>query len=160
MFDIDFTFLWTAVNLAILYFFVNKFLFKKLGGFMSDRSKAIADDMEKAETSRREGEEFHKQRQDLLSEAYGEKRRIIEESKTQASKEYDGIIKKAKEDAERIMTEAREETERERARLKKELRRDVAALAVAAASKIIKANMDNEKNRSMVDEFLSDEGAA
>ena len=160
MFDIDFTFLFTAVNLAILYFVMKKFLFGRLGSFMEARSKEIADAVENGEATKNEGERFKQEQQELLGAAYDEKKVILEEAKQQAAKEYDNVIRKAKEDADRIIKDAQEQSERERERLKKELRRDVAVLAVAAASKVIKSNMDTEKNREIVDEFLKNEGAA
>ena len=160
MFNIDFTFLFTAINLLILYFVAKKFLFGKLAGFMEARSNAIAEDIEKGESLKKEGEKLQKDHQELLSGTYEEKKKILEEARQQASKESDAIIKKAKQDAERIINDARDETERERAKVMKDLRRDVAGLAMAAATKIIRANMDNDKNRGLVDDFLKDEGAA
>jgi len=160
MFGIDFTFLFTALNLLILYLVIRKFLWGRLGGFMTDRSKAIADDIEKGETLKAEGERYRDERQELLSSAYDEKKKILEDAKRQASSEYDAAVNKAKQDAGRILAEAKNEAERERERLVRELKREVAALAIAAAAKVVRANMDNEKNRALVDEFLSDEGAA
>ena len=160
MFDIDFTFLFTALNLLILYFVIKKFLWGRLGGFINERSKAIADDIERGETMKLEGERYQKEQEELFSGAYEEKKKILEEAKKQASKEYDAAVKRAKEDADRILAEARAEAQREKERLLKELRREVATLAVAAATKIIKENMDNDKNRGLVDDFLSGGGAA
>ena len=160
MFNIDFTFLFTAINLLILYLVVRKLLFKKLGAFMSERSGAIADDIEKAAALKTEGENFQIEQQELLAASYDERKKILEEARQQAAKEYEAVVKKAKADAERIVAEAREETERERDRLKKDLKREIAALVIAASSKVIKANMDNDKNRALVDQFLMDEGAA
>ena len=160
MFDIDFTFLFTAINLLILYLVVRKLLFKKLGAFMSERSGAIASDIERAETARLEGEAFQKEQQEQLNGSYDERKKILEEARQQAAKESEAVIKKAKQEAERIVTDARAETERERDRLRIELRREMSSLVIAASSKVIRANMDNARNRALVDEFLTDEGAA
>lgn len=160
MFGIDFTFLFTAINLLILYFVIKKFLFKRVGGFMAERSDAIAADVERGESLKLEGERFAQEQRELLSGTYDEKKLVLEEARQQAAKEYDAIVKKAKQDAERILADARDESVRERERLGKELRREVAALAMAAASKVIRSNMDNERNRGLVDEFISGGGAA
>ena len=42
----------------------------------------------------------------------------------------------------------------------KDIRGQVAGLALAAASKVIEANMDNEANRALVDRFIDEAGAA
>lgn len=158
MFDIDFTFLWTAVNLAIIYFVVDKFLFKRLGGFMEKRSEAIAADIEKGRRLTEEGEAFRQSCEESLSGAAEKRREIIDEATRKAAREYDAILNEAKKEAARIKAEARAETERERGRMMEELRRDVADLAIAAASKVVEADMDSEKNRELVNRFL--EGAA
>ena len=160
MFDIDFTFFWTAVNLLILYLVVNRFLFKKLGAFMDDRSKSISAGIEEGEAAKREAEAFAAHQEEERADMQRERVKIIDDAKLKAGVEYDRIIQKAKSDSERFMNEARAEIERERADMAREVRREAAALAVAAASKIIKADMDSDKNRRLVDEFISDEGAA
>jgi F-type H+-transporting ATPase subunit b len=155
MFNIDFTFLFTAINLGIIYFFVKKFLFGRLGGFMDERAASIAADIEKGERLIKEGEEMRRRQEEILAEAYDERRKIIDEAKLSASAEYDAIIADAKKDAARIILEARETGSRERAALHKELRQSIASLAVSAASKIIEANMDDERTRKLADDFIA-----
>ena len=46
------------------------------------------------------------------------------------------------------------QTEREKAMAS--MRDDVASLALAAASKVLQANMDTQKNRQLVDEMLDE----
>jgi len=160
MFNIDFTFLFTAINLLILYIVVRKLLFGKLGAFMGERSGAIASDIEKAEALRLEAEAMQKEQKEHLDASYDERKKIIEEARQQAAKEYDTVVRMAKKEADRIVADARNETERERDRLRKELKREMASLVIAASSKVIRANMDNDRNRALIDEFISDEGAA
>ena len=160
MFSIDFTFLWAAVSLAIIYFVVRKFLFGKLGGFMDERSASIAADIDKGETLMREGEEFRRKQQEILDEAYHERNKIIEEARLKAADTYDRIIGEAKKDAQNIISQARAEGEREQERLYSALQQEIVSVALSAASKIIEANMDNDRNRELVDKFLASEGAA
>jgi F-type H+-transporting ATPase subunit b len=58
------------------------------------------------------------------------------------------------------MEKGREEIEREREQMLKDIKGQVAGLALAAASKVIDANMDNERNRALVDKFIDEEGVA
>lgn len=160
MFDIDFTFLWTAVNLLIIYLVVNKFLFKRLGASMEKRSESIAADIEKGRQLKEEGEEFKRQYEDMLGEAAEKRREIINEATQKAAKEYENIISNAKKEAARITSEARAEADSEREKALELLRLEAASLAISAASKIIEENMDSEKNRELVSRFLSKEEAA
>ena len=160
MFGIDFTFFWTAVNLAVLYLVVNKFLFKKLSSFMDRRSESIAIDIEKGEAARIEGEHFKHMQEEALSEIRLEREKIIEDARKMASEEYDMIIRNAKSEAERIIKKAADEAAFADESYKTALRREVSELTLLAASKIIGANMDNERNRALVDLFLASEEAA
>jgi F-type H+-transporting ATPase subunit b len=160
MLEIDFTFMWTAINLVILYLFLKKFLFGRIGTYMEDRAKAIDDDMTRGREMKAEGEAIRDEQRGLMEAAAGKRREIIEEAREKASKEYDAIIAKAKIEAAHITKAAREEAGREREQMLTRLRGDVASLALAAASKVIEENMDNEKNRRLVSEYLDKRDAA
>ena len=41
----------------------------------------------------------------------------------------------------------------------KQTKQQIAVLAIAAASKLVQANMDSDANKSMVDKFIDEAGA-
>lgn len=106
MLSIDFTFVWTAINLLILYLFLRKFLFGRVTKFMDDRAAAIAEDIEKGKALQAEGEQYAKQQKELLQEASGEHARILEDARKRADEQYDAKIKEAREAALRIVQRA------------------------------------------------------
>ena len=63
----------------------------------------------------------------------------------------------AQQEAQRIVETARQEAEAERAQAMAELRREVASLAVLAAERIIKRDLDEQAHRQLVDEFLDEQ---
>ena len=160
MLSIDFTFLFTAINLLILYFFVNKFLFKRLGGFMEARSESIAADIEKGRELKTEGDTYRLKYEQMLREGEEEGRRIVAEARDRGEKEYAEILARAKKEAEWLLSKAREEEQLRQEQMAARLKTDVVELAIIAASKIIEANMDTETNRKMVVKFLDNEAAA
>jgi F-type H+-transporting ATPase subunit b len=160
MLDIDFTFVWTAINLAILYLFLKKFLFGRVGQYMEDRARGIEEDMKRGQEMKAEGEAVCAEQRSLMEAATEKRRAILEEANKKASKEYEAIIADAKKEAARIAAAAREEAEREREQMLLRIRSDVASLALAAASRVIEENMDNEKNRRLIRDFLDKEDAA
>ena len=160
MFNIDFTFVFALINLYVLYFFVNKFLFKRLGGFMEARSESIAADIEKGRELKAEGEAFRLQYEQMLSEGAEEGKRITAEARERAEKECAEILARAKKEAEWILSKAKEEAQLRQEKITEGLKADVAELSIVVASKIIEANMDNEANREMVKKFLDKEAAA
>ena len=160
MFSIDFTFIFAAINLFLLYLFVNKFLFKRLGGFMEARSESIAADIEKGRELKAEGEEYRLKYEQILSEGAEEGKRIVAEARDRAEKEYAEILARAKKEAEWILSKAKEEGQLRQEKIAEGLKADVAELSIIVASKIIEANMDNAANREMVRKFLDKEAAA
>lgn len=153
------TFIWTAVNLLLLYFVMRLILFKPVNRFMNNRTKTIRDMIETAEKNKMESIEQKKEYEVLLRNARGEADRIIEAARFKASKEYEDIMHAAKKDAEDILLKAREEIEYEKVRALKAVKNQVAELALLAASKVIEENMDNEANRIIVNRFIDEAGA-
>ena len=74
-----------------------------------------------------------------------------------AESERSAIIRKSQEEAEKIVADADKTIENERKRVLRQAQSEIADLAIEAASKIIGENVDDEKNRKLVDKFLSDE---
>lgn len=160
MLNVDFTFLWVAVNLVVLYLILNKFLFKRVAKYMEDRSNAIRENMEKGEAMKAEGEEYRHEQEAIRDSAANERKQIISEACEKAQKEADSILASARKEASALLSSAHEEIEREKERSLGDLRSEVVSLALAAASKVIEANMDTEKNRKLINEFLDKEGVA
>lgn len=153
-------FIFVAINLLILYFVLNKILFKPVTAFMESRAKTIGDAIANADKSRVEAEELKKKYVDQLKSAKEEADKILEAARSRGSKEYDEIMGTAKKDAEGVLVRAREEIEREKLQMIKEVRGQIAGLALAAASKVIESNMDTETNRALVNKFIDEAGAA
>ncbi len=160
MLNIDFTFLFAAVNLLILYFFLRKFLFGRVTQFMDNRAEAIQNDIEKAKADKAEGAQYAAEQKRLMQEATDQRNQFVEAARQKANAFYDETVEGAKAQAARIIAKADADIEREREKMVAELKDEVASLALAAASKVMQANMDTETNRSLVDEFLKEEGAA
>jgi F-type H+-transporting ATPase subunit b len=149
-----------ALNLIILYTVLRKLLFKPVTQFMENRTNAIRDSIENAEKTKSEAEELKRRYEEQLRSARAEGARLIDEARARADREHDRLVAEARAEAEGILDSAREEIERERMQMLKEIRGQVAGLALAAASKIVEANMDTESNRTLVDRFIDEAGAA
>ena len=149
-----------ALNLIILYLFLRRFLFKPVTAFMEKRSNLIKDGMDTAEKARTDALELKSRYEEQLKAGRQEAARLIEEARGKAATVYEQLTAEAKKDAEDIRAKARAGIERERAEMLEAVRGQVAGLALAAASKVIQANMDTESNRTLVDQFLNGEGVA
>ncbi|MDF2522492.1 MAG: synthase, subunit b [Clostridiales bacterium] len=154
------TFIWVIVNLLVLYFILKKVLFKPVTDFMDKRTNSISEAIDNADKSKAEAADLKQKYEDQLKGTKVEGDKIINAARARANNEYEEILNSAKKDAEELLIKAREELERERANMLREVRNQVATLALSAASKVIEANMDNDRNKEIVERFMDEAGAA
>jgi F-type H+-transporting ATPase subunit b len=154
------TFVLVAINLLILYAIMKRILFKPVTQFMENRTRTIRDSLDQADRAKAEAADMRGQLEEQLKTARDEAARIVEDARARGSREYAAILASAKVDAETLLTRTREEMERERDTMLRDIRGQVAGLALAAASKVIEANMDTESNRNLVNKFIDEAGAA
>jgi F-type H+-transporting ATPase subunit b len=155
-----YTFIFVALNLLILYFFMKKFLFKPVTEFMEKRKNSIESALNDAEQAKIEAAETRKKYDEQIRNIKVESDRLVNEAKQRASREYDEIVAAAKKDAALIIQKGHEEVERERAEMLKQVKQQIAVLAISAATKVVQKNMDTEANKSLVDKFIDEAGAA
>lgn len=158
MLDIDhWNFIWAAINFILLFILLKIFLFKPVGKIMDERTRTIQDDLDAAKKSKEEAEALKKEYEDSISEAKEKAQEIIMKAHEDAESEKAAILKKSQEEADQMISDANKTIENERKRVLAQAQTQIADLAIEAASKIIGENLDDEKNRRLVDDFLSDE---
>lgn len=158
MLDIDhWNFIWAAINFILLFILLKIFLFKPVGKIMDERTRTIQDDLDAAKKSKEEAEALKKEYEDSISEAKEKAQEIIMKAHEDAESEKTAILKKSQEEADQMISDANKTIENERKRVLAQAQTQIADLAIEAASKIIGENLDDEKNRRLVDDFLSDE---
>ena len=106
MFSIDFTFLWTLVNLLILFLFLKKFLFGRVNAFLDKRAAGITDEREHAEKDRAEARVLRESYAKKLHAASAEGDAILKQARAAADAEAGRITGAAREEAARIVKEA------------------------------------------------------
>lgn len=158
MLDVNiWNFIWSAVNIIILFILLRIFLFKPINKIMNERTRTIQDNIDEAEKSRREAEDLKQQYADSISSAREEAQQIVMKAHEDAESEKAAILKKSQEEADEIINNAGKTIENERKRIIQQAQTQIADLAIEAASRIIGENVDDDKNRRLVDEFLSAE---
>ena len=146
-----------VANVLILFVLLRIFLFKPINKMRDERTRTIQDNLDSAEKAKTEAEELRQQYEDSISEAKEKANEIIMKAHEDAENERTAIIRKSQEEAEKIVADADKTIENERKRVLRQAQSEIADLAIEAASKIIGENVDDEKNRRLVDKFLSEE---
>mgnify|MGYP003808436809 CR=1 FL=1 len=75
-----------------------------------------------------------------------------------AEKVYDEIVEEARAEANLIIERAKVEIEREKEKAEYSLKKEAIDLALELSKKVIEKNIDEKKNRTLIDEFISEVG--
>jgi F-type H+-transporting ATPase subunit b len=94
--------------------------------------------------------------QSSLAKAEEESKKIIEQSKQFAEGLKEQILKESKEQSKRMIEEATAEIERKKDSAFNELKSQIAEISVKAAEKILKENIDADKNKVIVNKYINE----
>jgi F-type H+-transporting ATPase subunit b len=146
--------IWTVLIFTILLLILKKWAWKPLLASLNNRELMIRESVEKAEELKRDAERMLNENKKILEKAENESRRIINEGKEYAEKVRGELMGKAQEDANRMINQAKSEIERQKVAALNELKDEVTNLAVRAAEIIIDENLDEKKQKKIVEKFI------
>jgi len=145
-----------VINFLLLLYLLNRFLFKPVLARLDERSEKIAKGLEDAEVAARDRELARAEREAAVSEARKEAADMLARANKIADDTRKEILDQARSEAEKISNRAREEIIAEKDRAMAEIRGQVAELALAAAGKLVRRQMDDPTQRRLVEEFLAE----
>ena len=149
------TIIWTIVTFTLAYLILAKFAWPQLLGALEEREDRIREALQGAEKARESSEAALEEHRSRLAEAEFEARQIVAQSREAAEKVHQEVVAKAREEAQGMIEQARQSIEREKNAAISQLRSEMADLAVQAASELVNANLDDDKNRKLVDELIA-----
>lgn len=144
----------TWVTFFLLLALLHKFAWKPILQALQKREKEIRDALENADKAKTQLAQMEEEKQRILNEAKAQAAKIVEDSRKIARDIATDIEAKSRQHAQDIIQAAHEEISTERQRLLKTLRQESADVAISLASKIIGENMDQEKNRRLVQDAI------
>jgi F-type H+-transporting ATPase subunit b len=149
-------FLWHTVNFLLLLFLLSKILYKPVVKILDERAGRVRESMERAEQIRIQSEQDEKERLAQMDEARRQVQAMLTQATTMAEQVKAEARQAAQEEARRIVERAQEEAAAERDQAMSELRQQVADLSILAAERVVRANLDSQTNRRLVEEFLTE----
>jgi len=149
------TIIWTLITFLLVLFVLKKWAWPPILSALDEREERIRSAIDDSEKARQEAEAVLSEHRSKLAAAEDEARQIIAEAREVGEKARNDIVEQAREEAQRAIDQARTSIEAEKRTAIAELRREMAELAVHAAGRLIDANLDDEKNRGLVDDLIS-----
>lgn len=147
------------VNFLVILYLLNRFAFKPLLRSMDERSARIAKGLEDAESAARDRELARAEREAALAEARREAQELIARASKIGDDTRKEIVADARAEAEKVSARARDEITAEKEKAIAELRGQVADLALQAAGKLVRRDMNDAGQRRLVEEFLTEVAA-
>jgi len=150
---------WTLVVFAILVFLLGKYAWGPILGAVEAREKGIQSALDEAASRNQEAARMLAEHKEQLADARRQASELIAEGKAAGESVRKDIEEKARAEAQSIVERARQDIERERDAALETLRRESVDLALAAASRLMQENLDQAKDRALVERYLSSLGA-
>lgn len=145
----------TWVVFIIVFILLYKLAFKKIVGALDDREATIRQSIEDADRLKKEVAEIDAKRQAILNEAEDRAKAMIADARKAAQEAAHVIEEKAREEAQIQTENARREIAIARDSARAALRKEAADLAIGVASRIVRENLDDSKNRALTDQLIS-----
>jgi F-type H+-transporting ATPase subunit b len=149
----------TIAAFLILYWALNKWAFGPLFGIMEKRRQLILEQMNSAESSRKQAEASMAEQKAALDQARQEAYAILEQARTTSTKQADDIVQSAKAEADRLKDNAIKDIESEKNKAIAALRSEVGGISVQIASKIIEKQVDEKSQEQIVNQYLKEVGS-
>ena len=149
---------WTLVVFGILVFILGKYAWGPILAAVDAREKGIQAALDEAAERNQEAETLLEKYKENLADARRQANELLAEGKTAGDSIRMEIEEKARGEAQSIIERARAEIERERDAAIAEIKRESVDLALSAATRLMKENLDQEKDRALVERYLAEMG--
>jgi F-type H+-transporting ATPase subunit b len=144
-----------GANFAIFFMLAWKIVIAPLGERLADRRERIEQGLKDADAARRDREAAADQRQGILNEARREGSEIVQRAQKVADDEREKGVADTQVEIDRMRERAVADIDAERKRALTDVRSQVADLALMAASKVVGETINTDREKRLVDEFLT-----
>jgi F-type H+-transporting ATPase subunit b len=131
-------------------------VFKRISQSLTERTARIEGQIKEAEQKQAEADRLLEEYRQQLASAREEANRIVAEARDAGEQLRRDLQQKAQEDAGRTVEAARAEIRAERDRAARELRREVGILAVQVAERVIGWQLDEDRQRELIDQYIEE----
>jgi F-type H+-transporting ATPase subunit b len=148
-------FLVQVFNFVIVAIVLSAWAYRPIVNLLEQRKQRIAQGLEDARIASEARANAEKEAQKIIAGAQAEANKRVSDATERAEKAAADVRTAAEGERARILKVAQEEGALERNRILADLRGQVAALALAAAQKVIGEALDEKRQHSLIQEFFS-----
>ena len=145
-----------AVNFLLFAYILSVALVKPVMRKLEQRAERIKQGLQDAKEAERTLQHAQTQAKALTDDARHEAREISESATRSAEQQRQEILANARQEAFELQQRAQEQLAREKAELQVQLREEMIAVSLAAASRLLEVEMDDERHRRLVEQFIDE----
>ena len=143
------------LNFTIMVILLYAWAYKPIIGALEKRKQKIAQGMEDARVAAEARANAEAEAKQIIAQAQAEASQKVRESSDRADAAGRDILAQAEADAAKVRQAALADAQHDRDRILADLRGQVAALALAAAQKLVGEALDEKRQHALIDEFFS-----
>jgi F-type H+-transporting ATPase subunit b len=147
--------LWSAITFLVLLVVLARFAWGPIVKMLSDRERSIREAIDASKRERAEAEKLMAEQKAALAHAQREAAEIARRNQQEVEALRQELTARARKEADELVEGARRQIAEETAKAKAELRSQVVDLAIDAASRLVKANLDDRAQRALVEEYIA-----
>ena len=147
---------WTVVTFVLLLLILKKMAWKPILSSLDERENFIKESVERAETAKKEAEELLEENKRNLAKAEEEAQKVIAQGREYAENLKAQILEESNLESKKLIADASIEIERKNLEAFNSLKGEIASIAIGAAEKILRDNLDKEKQEKIVNDFIKD----
>lgn len=142
-------------NLLIMIVLLSVVAYKPILNMLKQRRERIAEGLNNARKAEEALASAASDKQKVIDEARAEALRIVAEARQRAEELAAQVKVEAQEESSRIRKQAETDASRERDRLLVDMRDQIASLSIAAANHLLGENLDEKRQRALVQDFFT-----
>lgn len=146
--------IWTIVTFVALLVVLRAVAWKPLLKMLDEREGRIQDALEQADRAQEEAQKALEENRSAMAKAQAEVQQSIAEGREAAQRVADEVRQRGEAEASQLLEQAQRTIRQEKEQAIQELRNRVADLAILAAGKVLDENVDDARNRKIVDDFI------
>lgn len=148
----------SIVNIFLLFFAIGYIGSGMATRFFEKRKARIVESIDSARTEKQNATQLHQEYSGRLENFQAERQSILTKAREKAAVRDAEIMADANKEAQRIVDRANREAELKKAKVKDDVKRDMVNIAAAVAAKLIKENINEEKQTLLIEETLKEMG--
>lgn len=145
-----------VIGFLILLWVLRKFAWDRLSSILEERRTKIISELEEARKGREALEQMRRDYEAKMAEIENQARLRVQEAVVQGQRAAKELADQAREEARQILEKSKENIEREMAKAKAQLRDEIATISVAAAEKIVRQEVNRQKNKELVLKYIDE----